>query len=81
MRPENKTIVWGLTFFTMALFLFLTGFHNIDTAYNMDPNQFDIGVFYNIRSRDKLYLDGCLGLIISIIGFAIANILFISNTR
>ena len=59
--------------FAMSILFLISGFHNIDLAYNMDSKCIDINNFGYTQSKSRLYFNGMtmfeLAILLQIISF------------
>jgi len=74
----DNIFVLILILFICGVIYFLIGIHNIDVAWNLKPNEFEIGIDGNkIADKNKVYHIGINQMFISLIFFIISFIFFI----
>lgn len=75
-------LTWSLCFMFVGIVWLLLGFHNIDMAYNISPECFDIGLSGNeMWYKDDIYLKGMFMFNGSLIFFLIGYLILFSNTQ
>ena len=68
---ENKIYFrWAFVCYFLGLFIFMVGFHDIDTAMNMKPYEIDYGFVREPVAMMNLYINGVMKLFMSLILFA-----------
>ncbi len=76
----NKTnlYVLGVVFFISGIIYLLVGFHNMDTGWNMKPNEFEIDKLGKaIGDKNFVYQTGCNQLFFSLLFFISSFLAFI----
>jgi len=64
--------------FICGVIYFMVGFHNIDVAWNLKPNEFETDIKgLKIADRNQVYIIGTNEMFISLFFFIISFILFI----
>lgn len=68
-----------MAFYILFMFLYTMGFHNIDIAMNMKPNEIDVGFFREPYNQEATYLNGVFFLIFGMMFNMLAFIILLSE--